>query len=245
MALLDTFTDANGTALASHTMDTGAGWTVHGQTWQINSNRVSQTATDGQVGLATAQASESDLTAYVTIRMAALTLAYPGLVFRFVDASNFWILRADAGSGENQLNLYEVTAGSYTLRTTAPKTWAINTDYELKVITSGTSIQVYLDGVLEDSYTSSAHQAGTRVGMGSYTSNGTFDLFTVPLTTPATVGWYDWLRKCLGWGHAETPTDIVPIEGWRLPRQNDGWAVQAHEDGWKLSVQNDGWRISE
>src|SRR5262249_49917444 len=63
--LRDTFTDANGTNLTAHTMDTGSGWTVHAGSAEIQSNKLDTLTTQVHNGttefLATANSGQSNV----------------------------------------------------------------------------------------------------------------------------------------------------------------------------------------
>jgi|GEM_PF-6731693 len=184
--LLDTFHDTNGTGLTSHLMDVGPGgianelgwayFTTGGTTptYQIQSNQCEQTGGSGTVG-AVVDSQHSDGTIsvswYSTQTSPANFLNGIGAVFRWSDANNY--LLADMGSTEG-LTLYKCSGGSFTSLGSYSFTPVINTTYTVKVVYSGTSITVYLNGTSVFSVTNSFNQTSTKCGIKSAVVNQNF-----------------------------------------------------------------------
>lgn len=77
-------------------------------------------------------------------------------------STNLWYAEGKPATG---WKLVEVTAGVATTVATAGSV-AASTAYAVEVRLSGTSIEVWVDGVLTISHTSSVHQAETKHGFG-------------------------------------------------------------------------------
>jgi hypothetical protein len=179
-ALKDIFTDTNGTNLPAHTMDVGAGWTVTtvftGGTFAIQANAAQYTSSGGDA-IATADAGKSDSTLQGDVTPGAAA-GNCGAVVRAQDGNNFWLARWRQ-SGTNQVQLYERSSGSWTLRGSASLTAGSPPQaYTISVICSGTSIQATVSGTTA-SCTNSDLQTQTRCGVyGASTGDG-FDNFQV------------------------------------------------------------------
>jgi len=89
--LSDTFTDTNGTALASHTMTSGPGWTQHTGTATIQSNKL-ESGTSGTAALASANAAQSDRCAAIDVTVPGSGQFCAGVAFRITDANNGYLL---------------------------------------------------------------------------------------------------------------------------------------------------------
>lgn len=175
--LSDTFTDADTTTLAAHTMDVGPGWSGDNTVFAIAGNRASNPATVlGQV-YADAGASNG-VTASVTMNFGT-SGGDIYLVFRRTDASNLWALGLDKSN--SLMQLLERSAGSFTQRASAAFAPANSTDYLIEVRLSGTTLDCYRDGVLIFSYTSAANQAATGFGLltGTAQAGHRWDAFLV------------------------------------------------------------------
>jgi fibronectin type 3 domain-containing protein len=171
--LKDTFTDSNGTALASHTMDVGSGWTIGSGAVAVQSNKAVFSAT----GQAVADAGRADCTLSVKFRCTD-TNQYGVIPFRYVDESNFWFLYIDAG---NRIRIFEKASGSNTTRATTTISYTANNDYTVTVTLLGASIVATFDGGNGGSYGSAATGlSATKHGIGSdFNAGATFDDFQV------------------------------------------------------------------
>ena len=176
--IYDTFTDTDGVSLDAHTPDTnspGNPWVELNGVWEISSNRVIFNAAPNW-SQAVIDAEMADLTVEAVCR---LTGTYGGgLIVRLSDDNNFWLLQIDNNS--DTLILYEINGGGATNRAQAAVSIAINTDYAVKMTTSGTTITAWLDGANEISYNSATfNQTSTRVGLAQNSGQAVFDDFTV------------------------------------------------------------------
>jgi hypothetical protein len=176
--LYDTFTDTNGTSLASHTMDVGAGWTIHSGTWTVQSNHAESAKTDGILCTAAGGASNGTLTCDVMPTDNASNAFLAGLVFRYTDTSNFWLVHLD--SRLDVVTVFRNLAGSFTSQGTSTPTMTSGVAYAVSVVLNGTSIGVTINGGNAINVTSSSHQSATRYGMRCGLTSG-----------PATVGQWD------------------------------------------------------
>lgn len=163
IALSDTFTDADGTSLSAHTMNVGSGWTLHSGTWTIQSNHAESELVDGRIATAAGGISDGVLTCDIAPYDSGATASLVGVVFRYVDTSNFWLVQAD--SRLDTLTLFRNLAGSFTSQGTSAPVMSSLTSYALSITLSGTSIVVTLNGANTISITNSSHQTATRYGL--------------------------------------------------------------------------------
>jgi len=175
----DNFTDTNGVSLDAHVMDVGSGWVEYAGTWQVSNNKAEMTTVGGGRVAADSGKTDVTITAEVHIGQAGSTLA-PGLVGRLADANNFWAVILN--QSDLQLQLWEVTGGSGSLRDSAGYYYLPNTTYQLELVLDGTAISA-TDGNVSVSYSSAAHQSNTKHGLqnnqGSpITNRNTWDNFT-------------------------------------------------------------------
>ncbi len=105
----DTFTDTNGTALHSHTMTLGAGWSDDVGTWAINSNKVGATGSGQLTSLTTPPGSPAN--GVIICDMALASSPDAGLWFNMQDDNNGWLW---AVGGGGSTHLYNVTSGTPT-----------------------------------------------------------------------------------------------------------------------------------
>lgn len=106
----DSFTDANGTAIASHAPEKGGPWASFGGafTRTIESNRLSVAANGGAEGGIQIDAGAADVT--ITVDLASVQDSYMGIVFNWQDASNFWWFGPSPTNG--QWFIFLVTGGT-------------------------------------------------------------------------------------------------------------------------------------
>ncbi len=175
-----TFDAPNGTSLDAITPEVGGVWTEQNGNWDIQSNRANTVAPDPGVYLATVDAGVSDcwIRATVNINVAG------GVVFRFVDSSNYWF--ADIVDGTNQFRIVEVSGGGGTPRATAAVSITAGTDYDIVVTLDGQSIVAYLDGATRISHTSSSFLTATLQGMRGQDPTDRFDNFHIHARTSST-----------------------------------------------------------
>ena len=162
--LYDTFTDANGTALTSHTMNNGSGWIAATGTFTIQSNK----AQSGGVAISRANAGTATGTVSVTLTSTSPTTA--GVIVRasgtgyqncYLCAANGTIVKFQAASGSALNSGGAVASGTYLV----------------EVVLSGNTIAVYRDGVQVGTATNAFNNTATEYGLYSETSGDTFDNF--------------------------------------------------------------------
>ena len=170
--VLDTFTDADAAPLQSHTPDTypSTGWTVGGGSITISSNEALLNAISSYF----IESGLSDCAVSCDIKYSVNN--YADLCFRR-SGSNFWMVEIGQ-TPYNVVKLYEMPAA--TLRGTGSTVLSSGTFYTIKVVCSGTSITVSVDGGADEiSYTSSTYLTQTQHGIRAYTSGNRYDNFKV------------------------------------------------------------------
>lgn len=156
----DTFTRSDG---ALGNAETGQAWLTTGGTWAISNGAVTCTTNTGSY-YAYLESGKSD----IDIAADLIFAGNAGLVFRMVDANNMLFVRI-AGAGP-QLGLYKSVSGSNTSIGGYTFTPVSGTTYRVRVVASGSSIQVYLDGILVITVTDTTYQTATKVGFRSGSS---------------------------------------------------------------------------
>jgi hypothetical protein len=161
----DYFTRADSTTTLG-TADTGQTWTAHTGTWGISSNQAYLATRSGD-SVATVDCGKSDIDFTCNVTLGA-DGTQPGIVFRATDDQNYLLAFLNNSTGAtDDIELYQRVAGAYTKLGTDyrfPGDIA-NTTITLRVVTSGTSIEIYADGTLRHSHTTSQFQTATRVGL--------------------------------------------------------------------------------
>lgn len=184
----DTFTDTNGTGLASHTPDAGSGWTVHSGTWSVQSNRAECTAAQG---FATVDAGVTNAKATVTVTMLGSIVSgvRAGLVLRWADSSNHVRVRMLEQGSSDEIEVEEVIAGVAAVahKCYLGSKWANGASYVLAADVVGDELNVYLDGAifLTMFLSSATLLTGTRFGLYRETGsdNTPFDAFSIAVAS--------------------------------------------------------------
>lgn len=223
----DTFTDANGTALASHTPNTGANWTVRTGSFTVESNKA-------QAGSATSEAyiATNYRDALITCDIqcgAASNQHAPGLVVAGIDASNYWLVYP---SGDGNLIVYERIAG--VLNSRASTTWSADTSsHTLKVVCLQHTIYVWLDGVIKLTVDTSARSVkGGQVGIRGFVNAGNsdkFDNFKVEVLTEAVIAAYPSPFATLDLTDTFTQSNGTQLSTLGYVEQNGDWEVQSNK----------------
>lgn len=177
----DTFTGTNGTSLDAHTSDTsgpdsqtvtGRSWTEVVGDWDIQSNEANP---DG-AAIATCDPGDADVVVDLTVNGG--TGGQPGIVLRYKDSNNYWYLQADRAN--NQLELHEVNGGVDTVRANTAVTINDSTDYNLRAICDGQTIDGYLNGGSKITYSSAVlNETETLHGLYADHAECEFDGFLV------------------------------------------------------------------
>ncbi|RKH65688.1 hypothetical protein [Corallococcus llansteffanensis] len=174
--LYDSFTRTNSTSSLGSLEQGGQGWSITpaGTAWGVQS---------GRAYLATDDATWNDHyatvngSANVRVLVSLATLGqYSGLTFRFVDRSNCWKLATDVSAGRYFLTRFVGGTQTFPLQIAqAPVAGDV-----LEVRTSGSRIDVFINGVAKGGVTDTSHQTATRVGLLASQDNlARFDEFRV------------------------------------------------------------------
>ncbi len=193
--VLDTFTDADGTAIPPHVGELGATWTewiYTGHKAVIESNRAtpSGTGTTNVYASGTPASADYQVQAYVYV-LSNLAGANPVLKGRMrISGSDTWYeLDYIGGTG---WQLYKAVNGSYTQlgSTFAQPTLDVGRSYRARLSIVGTTINCYVDntliiGPITDSAISAAGSAGFAFGSaGSATTGCALDNFQAGVLPP-------------------------------------------------------------
>ena len=150
--LLDTFTDTNGTALTSHTMDIGPGWARYSSgTWTIQSNQATQTATEDLGAWVWHYQRRACVPATNAGTSCAVTITTPasgtcsGSLLAWCDsaATTRYEMSINFAPGLSQLTLIKDSATVETVN----YSWAFSASYTLMLTWDGTHIIGYVNGV--------------------------------------------------------------------------------------------------
>jgi lysophospholipase L1-like esterase len=169
----DLFTDTNGTALESHTADSGATWTKHSASAggaTINSNKVSgvSNATLALYYSSVIPASaDYDVQADITFTTAASALS--GIAGRIdPSAATLYFFRYSGATGSGQYQLYKTVAGTSTLIGSYNAAESNGVTRTLRLSMYGSVISAWIDGVQRiaviDSAITAAGRPGLRIG---------------------------------------------------------------------------------
>lgn len=148
------------------TASSGAAWTASSGTLQVVSNTLGGTAATNQRGVLPAGHADGRF----GCRIATFT-SQSWLVFRFVDASNYWRF---GGNGSNY-DLQKVVSGAAT--TVASVALQAATGDRVEVRCNGSRIVCYVNGNAQIEVVDSANSTGTSYGFQSNTSTARFDQF--------------------------------------------------------------------
>lgn len=155
----------------------------------------------------TIETNHSDVTLYAVLTgygSSDGTIAMPGLIFRFVDANNFWLVQVNTYVGN--VTLYERTGGTFTSRATITASFAAGVPFPLSVTAVGNKIWVELGGQDPVYYTSTQHMTATKVGVRAGKGGG----------TPAGLPRYEQLTVMPAFVRSENNPLVSPVaSSWR------------------------------
>ncbi len=189
LIIFDQFTDDDGTDLSDHTVapinTPGNSWFGFGNTWPINSNRVSrsQNAVAGR-DFSPILADESDVMVEILVTPSDQAgVNRGGLAVRMVGFMDD-VLLATLDRDNDLVILSDFDGGVETNIATAAIPIVAFQQYRLHVEADGSSVKVFVDGLLLINVTTTAHQAGSSHGLwqGDFSASGTrwqFDDFKV------------------------------------------------------------------
>jgi len=188
--ILDQFTDTNGVDLTAHTVaptNTPAASWVNQLTDPIvvSSNKASAAVGSGAQKVYTIECGQSNVTVSAVFNIGTTSgLQIASLMLRYAGSGDYnsggayWMITAWY---DNNLILYEADGvGGLTQR--ASGTWSADTfDHTLTFSANGTALSANVDGGTPVTYTSSALQSNTKVGIRPFgnTATVTYDDFTV------------------------------------------------------------------
>ena len=160
--LCDTFTDDDGTFLANHVMDSNTMWTCDGS-WTIEGFQ----ALCSDTSQAVSNAGQTDY--YIQTDFTLMNGAKVGLVVRFQDANNYWLVSVESSGA---FRIIENNAGFLSQRafTTLPLL-PLNTPNTLQVLVKGALIIATLDGS-DLSYIPTTYLTAQFVGLANDATNG-------------------------------------------------------------------------
>jgi hypothetical protein len=156
----DTFTDANATALASHTPNkdnVGSGWTDVTAGITIESNKASDNQGDRKSVI---DAGEADVTIEATV---TLNAKYGGFLFRYQDSTHYHV--AGCNTVSNETAIWENNGGVWTKIGSNADTYSQGDVLALKLILSGQSIKFYVNDVLKVNITEASFETETEHGL--------------------------------------------------------------------------------
>lgn len=173
MILNDTWTDADGTSPAAHVGELCAAWTKIFGTGSalISSNRLRQ-GSGNSYWRSSAIPSSADYSVSAVLHYKSAVAGLAGVIGRMTHAAGAF--DPDYGNGYYAMwsgyltgwTLYKRINGTYTqLGSTSSATLTANTDYTIELVMSGTSIEVFVDGVSKISVTDSTITAAGGIGV--------------------------------------------------------------------------------
>lgn len=162
----DTFTRAAG-AIGSTEGDQSQAWSTTGATWSVTAlGRASRTGVGGVHHHATLAMDGTDHEITALLSTTTNAQAYVGLVARYVDTSNYYLLQFEPAG----MYLYKNVAGVLTALVIAPVAVAsvLNHNWTLRCV--GSTITLLYDGAFVASVTDTALTTGIRAGLSSLNS---------------------------------------------------------------------------
>lgn len=143
--------------------------------WTISGSAMNVAGVVGSQSTCTVNGfSQADVSAEVITSGAADS----GVVVRYQNQNNFYLVTMSDGSGTNptqQLRLFKRVSGTFTqLGSSVNMGWTHLATHTVRLTATGNSIVVYFDGVAQISVTDSSISAAGSVGMRSNASSGDF-----------------------------------------------------------------------
>jgi len=177
--IYDTYTDANGTNVTSHTPQIGGSYTASDANWQIQSNTLRRGAAGSGQPTAVLNGGTTDGVVEGTVTPGGS--GGSGLVFRFYDNNNFYYVRVFGGT---TLGIFKYVAGSVSgVGTTATVSAAGQWSARIELV--GTTIRVFLNGATTptltatdasyQSFAGAANSYGFHAATGDTPTSAIFD----------------------------------------------------------------------
>jgi hypothetical protein len=143
----------------------------------VQTNKAHTYALSGGNAISTIEAGVADVEVVCVMTAVANNSTTGGLVFRYVDNSNYWRY-IDKGNADGSVVVTKRVAGVNTDVFDSGPTAAV-VPFELKIIADGNDIEVWLDGSLVDSFTDSFNATATKHGLFSSGGTPTMDDFSI------------------------------------------------------------------
>jgi len=178
---LSTFDAANGTSLDAITPEVGGAWTEDLSDFDIQGNRANHTGANVRA-VAYVDLGIADCMIDSVFNGPATLLG--GLSIRYTDVNNRWMMQLS--DALNRVSLYEINGGVATERAFAAVAIVAATDYDMRAICYGQTIDCFLDGGNKSSYGLAAfNETVTRHGLYAYRNGARHDNFAIYARTSA------------------------------------------------------------
>ncbi|MEK3757151.1 family 16 glycoside hydrolase [Paenibacillus sp. FSL P4-0338] len=153
-----------------------AGWTTSGGAWSVADDGTKALSQNSGTGEALAYTGDAAWRNYTYSARVKLLNAFGnvGLLFRYADASNYYMFRLN-DSGD-KAELFKKTAGTLTMVSSTTTSVTPGQWTELKVTVSGSTVTAYAGGVQLLQWTDTAAQpAGGKIGLRMHSSTARID----------------------------------------------------------------------
>ncbi len=158
----------------------GGEWTQDSGTWEVVSNQAAlQSATADAIARFTAQTFKANQR--VTVDIVTVDSMEAGLIFRFVSAGNYWLIRVIETGGVKFIRLVQVVATVETqIMEMREPGWADDDIIQVEAALQNTGIAIVYNGLCIFMLESTVHQAGLSYGLYSNSDQLTrFDNFGI------------------------------------------------------------------
>lgn len=175
--VMDTFTDTDTTALASHTPDVdtvGAGWSVPDGTITIIGNETQASTVNFVKAIGVIDTGKADIVGEIyTKRSVGVNSGQVGFVLRYVDNNNYWY----ASQSDNlSIRIHEYTATVLTERASNNTgSYADDTYHRLICITDDETITIQTGSIRASYASATAHKTSTKHGIFDNMNNTWID----------------------------------------------------------------------
>ncbi|MNO25262.1 hypothetical protein D3C76_150950 [compost metagenome] len=152
-----------------------SGWTTSGGTWSLTTDgslALSQSLASGEALAYTGNASWNDYTYSARVKLLTAS-GNAGLVFRYGDNSNYYLLRLN--DGVDKVELYKKSAGTLTLVSSAGVTIIPGQWEDMKVTVSGNTITGYVNNIQLIQWTDAAALPAGKIGIRMHTTAARID----------------------------------------------------------------------
>lgn len=163
----DTFTDTDGTAIASHAMDVGSGWTLVDGTLTIQGDKLTGAA-GGNMAITDVGEAEYAISANIV----------PGcaLIVRYITDR---FLFANLNLANQLMELTEWNGGVVTVRASQAVALSEGTPCSVKVVVTTTGVTVTVNSGTPVSFSTSLNNASTKAGVRIFNASRDVDDFLV------------------------------------------------------------------